>query len=121
VTFPTKLQVFLLFFGTRFEVLTPVGIYNAVWVRTLHSLVVMIILEEHSGSTYTGHQKIEGVCPHLNLGTHQSIHVGLVTQNTIILNINILCFLWTVSLFIRNQIHTSIKQYIHALLFYIIF
>jgi hypothetical protein len=71
-----------------------------VWVRTLHSLVFMIILEEHSWSTYTGHPKIEGVCPDLNLGAHQSVYVGLVTQNIIILNINILCFLWTVSLFI---------------------
>jgi len=46
-----------------------------VWVRTLHSLEVMIILEEHSGSTYTGHKKIEVVCPDLNLGTHQSVYV----------------------------------------------
>jgi len=45
----------------------------------LHSLVFMIILEEHSGSTYTGHPKTEGVCPDLNLGTHQSVYVGLVT------------------------------------------
>jgi hypothetical protein len=83
--------------------------------------VVMIILEEHSGSIYIGHQKIQAVCPDLKPWYPPIGLRGLITQNTIILNINILCFLWTVLLFIRNQIHTSTKQYIHALLFYIIF
>jgi hypothetical protein len=75
VTFPSTLQLFLLFFATRFEVLTLVRIHNAVWVRTPHSLVVMNVLEEHSASTFTGHQKTEAVCPDQNLGTHQSVYM----------------------------------------------
>jgi hypothetical protein len=39
LTFPSMLQLFLLVFGTGFEVLTVVKINNVVWVRTLYSLV----------------------------------------------------------------------------------
>jgi hypothetical protein len=40
VTFPSTLQ-FLILFCTGFEVLKVVRIYNAVWVRTLYSLVLV--------------------------------------------------------------------------------
>jgi hypothetical protein len=34
--------------------------------------MVMNLLEEHSGSVFTGGGKMEAVCPVPNLGTHQS-------------------------------------------------
>jgi hypothetical protein len=34
--------------------------------------VVMNVLEEHSGSVFTGSQMMEAVCPDRNLGTPQS-------------------------------------------------
>jgi hypothetical protein len=34
--------------------------------------VVMNVLEEHSGSVFTGSRKMEPVCSNRNLGTHQS-------------------------------------------------
>jgi hypothetical protein len=39
VIFPPVLQLFLIFLGTGFEVLTVVRIHNVVWVRILYSLV----------------------------------------------------------------------------------
>jgi len=39
VTFPSTLQLFVIFFGTGFEVLKVVRIYNTVWVRTPYSLI----------------------------------------------------------------------------------
>ena len=36
---PSVLQLFLIFFGTGFEVSTVVRIHNVVWVRMLYSLV----------------------------------------------------------------------------------
>ena len=35
--------------------------------------VVMNVLEEHSGSIFTGHQQMEAVCPDWNISTHQSL------------------------------------------------
>jgi len=34
--------------------------------------MVMNILEEYSESVFTGHQKMDAVCPDRNLSTHQS-------------------------------------------------
>jgi len=39
VTFSSSFQLFFIFCGTEFEVLTVVMFYNAVWVRTPYSLV----------------------------------------------------------------------------------
>jgi hypothetical protein len=39
VTLPTIHQLFLIFFGTGFEVFTVVGINRVVWVRTSCSLI----------------------------------------------------------------------------------
>jgi hypothetical protein len=36
------------------------------------SYMVMNVLEEQSGSVFTGCRKMEAVCPERNLGTHQS-------------------------------------------------
>jgi hypothetical protein len=46
--------------------------------------MVMNVLEEHSGSVFTGSRKIESVCPDRILGTHQSDYT--------VLNPNILHF-----------------------------
>jgi hypothetical protein len=62
-----------MFFGTEFEVLTVVRFDNAVWVLG-HRVVwymVMNVLEEYSGSVFTGNQKMEAVYPEQNLGTHR--------------------------------------------------
>jgi hypothetical protein len=53
-----------------------VRIHNVVWVRTPYSLCVVNVLEEHSGSVFTGCQKVEAVCPDSNLGTHQSDYIA---------------------------------------------
>jgi hypothetical protein len=34
--------------------------------------MAMNVLEEHSGSVFTGSMKMEAACPDRNLGTHQS-------------------------------------------------
>jgi hypothetical protein len=55
--FQLTLQLFLMFFGTGFKVLTVVRIHNEVWLG--HHIVwhmVMNILEEYSGSIFTGHR-----------------------------------------------------------------
>jgi hypothetical protein len=63
--------LFFIFFGTGFEVLTLVRIYNVVRVRyRVVWYIVMNVLEEHSGSVFTGSQKMEAVCPDRNPGTH---------------------------------------------------
>jgi len=56
VAFPSTHQLFLIFVGTGFEVLTVVKIHNAVSVRTPCIVWYMGInvLEEHSGSVFTG-------------------------------------------------------------------
>jgi hypothetical protein len=36
------------------------------------SYMVMNVLEEHSGSVFTGSQKVEEVCPDQNFITHKS-------------------------------------------------
>jgi hypothetical protein len=38
--------------------------------------VVINVLQEHSGSVFTGSWKIQAVCPDQNLGTHQSDYMG---------------------------------------------
>jgi len=53
-------------------VLTVMSIHNVIWVRSPYFLVHMLALEEHSGPIFTGHQKMEAVCPRWNFGTHQS-------------------------------------------------
>jgi len=35
----------------------------------------MNVLEEHFGSFFTGCQETEAICPHWNLGTHQSSYM----------------------------------------------
>jgi len=58
------LQLFLIFLGAGFEMLTVVRIYNVVWVRLQYSwYVVMFVLEEHSVPIFTGHQNMVAVCP----------------------------------------------------------
>lgn len=50
MTFPSMLQLFLIFVGARFEMLEVVRIHN-VQLRCM----VLIVLDEHSGSIFTGH------------------------------------------------------------------
>lgn len=61
---PFTLQLFLIFRDTGYEVLNVVKIYYMVWDRTVYSL------EEHSGSIFTHHVKIEAVCPDQYCSTH---------------------------------------------------
>jgi len=58
--------LFLIFFGTGFEVLKVVRIHNVIWVRTLLSGYECFV------SIFTGSQKMEAVCHDKNIGTHQS-------------------------------------------------
>jgi hypothetical protein len=37
--------------------------------------VVMNVIVKHSGSVFTGHQKMDAGCPDQNLGIHQSDYV----------------------------------------------
>jgi hypothetical protein len=48
--FRSTLQLFSIFFGTGFEVLKVVRIHNAIWVRTLYSLVVNVLCPFHRPS-----------------------------------------------------------------------
>jgi hypothetical protein len=120
VTFPSTLHVFIIFFGTEFEVLTVVRIRNVVWVRTLCSHVRGY---ECFGRAFWG-------CLHRHLEDEGSIswpkpRYTLVTlndpktQKTIILNLNILHFLCIVSLLQNNRIHILGNKY--TLLLYTVF
>jgi len=68
----------------------------------------MNILEEHSGSIFSGQLE--------NIGSTSSMKTlyppvrlkGLITRNSIILNIISVHFPWTVLVFITNQTHTHI-------------
>jgi hypothetical protein len=51
VIFPSMLQLFLIFVGAEFEMLKVVRIYNVVPL----SCIVLNVLDEHSGSIFTGH------------------------------------------------------------------
>jgi hypothetical protein len=93
VTFPLALQLFLIFFGTGFEVPKLVRIYNVVCVRTPCSLVHGLWMFCRS----------IWICPHRPLedGGNMSwlnpwyppvrLH-GPITRKTIILNLNIMHF-----------------------------
>jgi hypothetical protein len=50
------------------------SIYNMIWVRSPYDMVHMLVLEEYSGSIFTGHQKMEAVCPDRYRGSHQSVY-----------------------------------------------
>jgi len=118
VTFPSMFQ-FLIIFGTGFEVLTVVRIRNVVWVRTPYGLVhnmVMNVLEQLSGSFYTGHHDGSSRCRPNRLCWPFTLH-GPITEKTTISHLNIIHFS-CMSLCHKN-ICTHIRQYT-ALLFYII-
>jgi hypothetical protein len=70
----------------RFVGLKPhavVRIHIAVWVRTPCRLVHGYeCLQEHSGSVFTGSQKMEAVCPDRNFVTHQSDYTITKQLNT---------------------------------------
>ena len=59
-----------------------VKIYYIVWDRTMYSL------EEHSGSIFTHHVKMEAVCPDQYCSTHQQDYM-VPTQKTIIWVLNV--------------------------------
>jgi len=69
--------------------------------------LVMDVLEEHSSCIYAGHQK-QYVLNENFVTTNQITES--ITWNTTIMNLNTPHFLWSVSLFITNQIHTCIRQ-----------
>ena len=69
VTFPSLLQLFFIFSGTGFEVLTVVRINSGLGYRIV-SYMVMNVLEEHSNCIFTGHQKMEAVGPDQILCAH---------------------------------------------------
>jgi hypothetical protein len=97
-TFPSTLQLFLIFLGTRVEVFKVDRIHNAVWFRTPYSLVhgyecfggafwaYLHRLSEDRGS-------MSWLKPQYQ---HARLH-GPVTRRTVILTLNILhspCILW---------------------------
>jgi len=72
-------------------VLKVVRIHCVVWERTVYSL------EEHSRSSFTGHVKMEAVCPDQNRSTHKQDYM-VPTQKTIIWDLNNVHFPSIVSL-----------------------
>jgi hypothetical protein len=72
LSFPSTVQLFLIFFGRGFKVVTLVRVhsYKYAWFRTPYSLAH--VFEDCCGSTFTDHHVIETVCPDRKLPTHQS-------------------------------------------------
>jgi hypothetical protein len=87
--FHPRFRMLLVFFGIGFEVLRVVGIHIAVWVRTPCSLVDGY---ECFGRAFWAYlqrrQKIKAVCWPKYRYPPVRLH-GPITQNTIILNLNI--------------------------------
>jgi hypothetical protein len=82
LVFPSMLHLFFIFFGTGFEVLKVVRIHaRSVLGRRIVWDMVMNVLEEHSGCIFTALQKMDGVCPDRNHGTHKSDYVSHNLEN----------------------------------------
>lgn len=73
MTFPSMLQLFLIFFGTGFEVLKVVRIHKrSVLGNRILWYMVISVFEEYSGCIFAGCGEMGAICAELKLSTHQS-------------------------------------------------
>jgi len=98
-----------------------VMIHIAVWLGyCVVQCMIIYVFEEHSGSVFPGHQRMEAVCSDRNFGTHQ-LHYCSITRKTVILYLSILYFPFTASLpylFQTNQLHVLriVRQQIYRII-----
>ena len=122
VTFPSMLQMFLIFFGTGFEVLKVVRIHNrSVLGNCIVCYMVINVFGEYSGCIFAGCRETDAICADWNLGTHQSDYSS-ITQKNVGFNSNMLHFPCIVSLpYLLQTIWIHVLGNKYTLLFGIIY
>ena len=114
MTFLSPPKLFLIFYGTGFEVFKVMRVYNAVWVRTLYHLVYSSEYFVKAFWAYLCRLSREmAVCCDHNLGTHQWYYTDPQPRR-LLFWILILCILHALCLTYllqTNWIHVSSNKY----------